>query len=125
MTGYVDRYLQPKVRLAVKGLRQTLPIEVVVDTGFNGDLCLPIPFAIQLGLELCADREFELADGSIRQELIFIGQAVLENEERDVLISLTHSADALLGCGLLKGQKLEIGFESKTLNIAPETNGNS
>lgn len=120
INGYVDRFLQPKVSLQVKGLRKASPLEAVIDTGFNGDLCLPIPIAILLGLELYADQEIELADGTIKQDLIFLGHAVLGNEERVVEISLTNSTEALIGCGLLRDHKLEIGFGSKTLSVVPE-----
>jgi len=120
MTGYVDEDMQPKVSLVVKGLRQAMPLEAIGDTGFNGDLCLPISFAIQVGLELWGEQEFELANGSMSRDLMFIGRVVFENEERDVLISLTSSKEALLGCRLLKGRKLEIGFISRTLTILPE-----
>ena len=120
MKGYVDEYPQPKVSIVVKGLRHTVRVKAVVDTAFNGDLCLPIALGIQIGLELRGNQEFELADGTIKRELTFIGHAVIENEERAVDISLTNSEEALMGCGLLKGQKSEIGFSSGTLTIAPE-----
>jgi len=120
MTGYVDKYLQPKIKIQVNGLLKSLQLDAIIDTGFNGDLCLPIGVAIQVGLILCGNQDFELADGSIRQDLIFLGQAVLENKERTVEISVTNSEDALIGCNLLKGYKLEIGFQSQTLAISPE-----
>lgn len=120
MCGYVDEYLQPKVKLLVRGLRQESEVEAVVDTGFNGDLCLPISLAIQLGLELWGDQYVELADGSIKHEFLFRGGAILEQSVIPVEISLTESEDALLGVGLLKDQKLEIGFATGTVNIGPE-----
>jgi len=120
MCGYVDEYLQPKVKLLVRGLRQESEVEAVVDTGFNGDLCLPISLAIQLGLELWGDQYVELADGSIKHEFLFRGEAILEQSVIPVEISLTESEDALLGVGLLKDQKLEIGFATGTVNIGPE-----
>ena len=120
MTGYVDEYGQPKIKLFVRGLQREQAVETVIDTGFNGDLCLPIPVAVQLGLQLVAHHFVELADGSIHRELIFTGTVILDNMERAAEISLTESEEALLGTGLLKGRKLEIGFESRRLNIQPE-----
>jgi clan AA aspartic protease len=117
MTGYVDEYGQPKIELVVRGLQQEQSIETVVDTGFNGDLCLPIPVAVQLGLPLVAYQFIELADGSVHRDLIFSGTAIFDKKEVAAEISVTDSEEALLGTGLLKDRKLEIGFESRSLTI--------
>lgn len=120
MTGYVDEYGQPKIKLVVRGQKQQQAIEAVVDTGFNGHLCLPLPIAVQLGLELAGYQFVELADGSVHRDLTFAGKAIFDNQEVDAEISLTNSEDALLGTGLLQGQRLEIGFASRSLTIQPE-----
>lgn len=58
MTGYVDKYLQPKIKIQVNGLLKGLQLDAIIDTGFNGDLCLPIGVAIQVGLILCGNQDF-------------------------------------------------------------------
>jgi len=65
--GYFDKFSHPRVRLIVKGLRKSLRNDPVVDRGFDGDLCLPVKMAIQLGLELFGESIVELADGSRKQ----------------------------------------------------------
>jgi predicted aspartyl protease len=74
-TGYFDKFLHPRVRLIVRGLRKSLRIDPVIDTGFDGYLCLPVKMAIQLGLELSGESIVELADGSKKHELSFLDSA--------------------------------------------------
>jgi len=120
ITGFIDALGQPKIRLTVLGLRGQVDIEPVIDTGFDGDLCLPIPIAISLGLELHGCQTVELADGSRRRELVFIGTVLFDGENRPVEISITEAEDALVGTGLLATHKLDIGFLGKTVRLTDE-----
>jgi hypothetical protein len=90
MKGYIDKYYQPKIRLKAKGLRRTIELDAVIDTGFDGELCLPLPIAIQLELELGGNQYAEFADGTVKHELIFAGKVILEDKEIPVDISLTN-----------------------------------
>lgn len=117
MKGYIDKYNQPKIRLKARGLRRTIELDAVIDTGFDGELCLPLPIAIQLGLEVGGNQYVELADGTVKQELIFAGMVILEDEDIPVDISLTNSAEGLLGIGLLRNIKLTINFAEKVVSI--------
>jgi clan AA aspartic protease len=121
--GFIDELGQPKVRLTVLGLRGQVDIEPVIDTGFDGGLCLPIPIAIRLGLELHGCQTVELADGSRRRELVFVGTVLFDGENRPVEISVTEAEDALVGTGLLATHKLDIGFLSKTVRLTDERQG--
>jgi predicted aspartyl protease len=103
------------VTIIVHGARGELTLDAVIDTGFDGDLCLPVPVAIELGLELYGAQRVQLADGSIRSELVFIGKAGFagqpaqeREQEREIL--LTEAEDALIGVGFLADWRLEIDF---------------
>ncbi len=109
--------MHPRVRLIVKGLRKSLRNDPVVDTGFDGDLCLPVKVAIQLGLELSGESIVELADGSKKQELSFLGSVFWQGHERLVKIFLTNSEDALIGSGLMQGQKLALDYANRAVTI--------
>lgn len=117
--GYFDEYGQPKLSLQVKGLRKTLRIDPVVDTGFNGDIALPISSAVPLGLELRGQVPIELADGSTKTELVFQGWVVWQKREHEVKIFLTNSSDALLGSGLMQGHKLNIDYSNLDVALSP------
>lgn len=57
----------------------------------------------------------ELADGTIKQELVFAGIVRLGKSRRDVNILLTESDDALLGANMLS--YLELDFVNQTVKL--------
>ena len=115
MEGYIDEYGQARVDIDIIGRKKQITMDPIIDTGFDGDLCLPLPMAIQLGLELSGSIKVELADGAIKRELIFSGSTKFDEETRDVEITLTESKDALLGTGVFS--KLEIDFTDNKVVI--------
>jgi predicted aspartyl protease len=46
--------MTPTVDVEVIGSRQTVEMTSIVDTGFDGDVCVPAAIAVSLGLELKA-----------------------------------------------------------------------
>jgi len=117
MQGYVDRIRLCRAEITVIGGRQTIVVDAVVDSGFNGDLCLPAQAAIQLGLELFGMQRIELADGTKKRELFFTGEVVFDGEPRGVEIFLTDSEDALIGAGLLLDHILTVDYVDQTVEI--------
>ncbi len=115
MEGYIDEYGQARVNVAVIGRNMEIAVRPVIDTGFDGDICLPLPMAIQLGLELSGSVEIELADGSIKQELVFSGVTKFGEEVQKARITLTESTDALMGTQMFS--YLEIDFEGNKVRI--------
>lgn len=117
--GYIDEDLQSRLTVRVEGTRKGIDIDTIIDTGFDGSLCLPIPVAIQLGLELRGSQVVELADGSLREELLFMGKVSIGDKSKGKMvdISLTESEDALLGVDMLKEYKLNIDFGGKKLRL--------
>lgn len=111
MEGYIDEYGHPKVVVMVNGLS----VDAVIDTGFDGDLCLPIQVAIQLRLKLSDTMEVELADGTRKRELIFTGQVKLGDKAKEVGIMLTESEETLLGTQMFS--HLELDFDEKRVMI--------
>ncbi len=102
--------MSPTFDLEVMGARARVPITAIIDTGFEGDICLPTALAVSLGLELTGQIEVELADGTVKRQLVFRGSAHLLGETREVAIYLTDSDDPLLGTALLAGCRLTIDF---------------
>ena len=115
--SYIDEYGQAVVEVVIKGSRTYITGKAIIDTGFDGDICLPVHLAIQLGLELESIQVVELADGSRKNELVFTGSVTLNGEEKEIEILLTNSKDTLLGTGLLYEKVLKIDFISGTVEI--------
>ena len=93
-------------------------VEGILDTGFDGFLCLPIPLAVSLGLELIDVTRTELADGTIvEDELVFVGRAEWDGMLMDVDILLTRSRDVLIGTAFLKGYLVRLDYKANTIRI--------
>lgn len=117
MEAFFDQAGHPRLKVPVVGSRAGIVIDALVDTGFDGDPCLPTVLAIQLGLELRDVIWVELADGTLKNELVFAGVVVWEGEDREVMITLTESKEALLGTGLLADSVLEMNFARRQIAV--------
>ena len=111
--------MTPTAEIEVFGSRQAVTLTAIVDTGFDGDFCLPIRHAVQLGLELIGEQIVELADGTRRMELMFAGSVRFLGETREVKLMLTNSEDALIGARLLNHYRVSIDFPGGRLKPLP------
>jgi clan AA aspartic protease len=110
----------PYAPIKVIGVRQSVEVTALVDTGFDGDVCLPIRLAVPLGLELIASQWVELADGSRQDKLLFAGRVEFFDQERDVQIFLIDSEDALVGTRLLNHYQASIEFPGGQVKVAAD-----
>lgn len=110
--------MTPRVKVDVRGTRRSVVVDAVLDTGFDGEISLPVKVAEKLGLELVGHEIFELADGSQTEELVFSGRATLEGKSRKVTILVSDSQDALIGTALLSDCQLMIDFSTGKVRIA-------
>jgi len=115
--AYLDEYRQAIVEIVLRGKTTDISTKAIIDTGFDGDICLPIHLAIQLGLELKTVQTVELANGSKKNELVFAGFVKLDKEEHEIEIFLTEAKDTLLGTGLLHNRILKIDFIKGAVEI--------
>jgi clan AA aspartic protease len=90
----------------VIGLRERQRLLAVIDTGYDGFLCLPVEIAVRLGLELAGSQWVQYADGRIERELVFRGRVAFLDEEREVDIHITEAPETLVGLALLQGYRL-------------------
>lgn len=109
--------MTPLAQLKVIGARQSVELTAIVDTGFDGHVCLPIRLAVQLGLVLTGEQLIELADGTRRNELVFAARVELFGEEQEVDMMLTASDDALIGTRLLNHYRASIEFPGGEVKI--------
>ena len=104
-------------RVRIRGAQGVLELDAIIDTGFDGDLCIPKKLAVALGLQLVGITDVELADGSHREELVFRGQVRFLGKTRDAEILLSDSEDLLLGLALLAGCKMSVDFETGKVRL--------
>lgn len=115
--GRIDEKNQLWVEVTVGEGGNKKTLEVLVDTGFSGELQLPISIAVPLGLKLVGVAPFELADGVSRPKMLFSSSISWGTTTRPVTITVTGSSTSLLGSGLLNGYVLLADFQKKTFVI--------
>lgn len=109
--------MTPTYEIRVRGARADIELTAIVDTGFDGDLCLPIEVAVPLGLELVGREPIELADGTQKNELLFAAQVECLGETREVTAFLTESDDPLIGTNLLSDCRLTVDFTTERVTL--------
>jgi len=121
--GRIEENGTPILKIKVIGERSEAIIEGILDTGFDGALCLPITRAVSLGLELVDVWTSELADGTILEdEPVFSGRMEWDGEIIKTRILLTKSVDTLLGTALLKGMELKLNYSTNEVVIEKANN---
>ena len=121
MHCYIDDYNHLLIDITIIGAGGQRNICALLDTGFDGEICLSVDVAVELGLELRGKVQVELADGTRKNELMFRGKVLWDEEEKDVRIILTESEESLVGTELLDGYVLEADFAKDTLWIKKVT----
>ncbi|CAD6493240.1 MAG: hypothetical protein CHKLHMKO_00433 [Candidatus Argoarchaeum ethanivorans] len=112
ITGRIDGGT-PIFNVRIIGGRGEEIVEGILDTGFDGAICLPIARAVSLGLELVDVWTSELADGTIlADEPVFSGRMEWDGKVIKTRILLTKSADALLGTALLRGMNVGLNYST-------------
>jgi len=108
---------EPLIPVTLLAVRPTT-IEAVIDTGFDGDLCLSRSLRRALRLVRYGSSEYELADGSRVVEPVFAGWIRFDGKQMPVLVTLTRSADSLIGTGLLEGKEVRLNFRRRTVTVS-------
>ena len=87
-------------------------LDVVVDSGFNGELMLPAPIIERLGLIEAGPVETELADGSTVWTTIYAGEILWFGQTKQVWAQATNADEGLLGTELFQGCKVELDLDA-------------
>ena len=112
--------MTPTLEIEALGARGSVMITALLDTGFDGEVCLPTEVAVSLGLKLVAQQWVEYADGRQERDLVFAGQVRFLDQVRPVEVGLTESEEALIGTGLLADCLLFIDFSTGKIRIDPK-----
>ena len=89
--------------------QEGIEIEAVVDTGFDGELTLPLGLIQRLGYPYVGFTRGTLADGSAVRFDYHEGRLLWHGEERTVVVLAAGEAgNPLVGMALLRGSRLTI-----------------
>ena len=108
ITGIVNSALEATLTLLVRDAnRLTQPIDVVIDTGFNGFLTLPPAQIASLGATWLYRGQGVLADGSVQSFDVYMATVMWDSQPRTVEVE-SVDATPLIGMALLHKQELRI-----------------
>ena len=105
LQGWWDSELSPHLAVALATGEE---LDLVVDSGFNGEVVLPKPLITRLGLPDDGTMFSRLADGSVVETKVHIGKIVWFGQTREVSIQATDSHEGLLGTELFQGCVVEL-----------------
>jgi clan AA aspartic protease len=119
MTGYVDktgRVLIP-LRVAAPDSTDFIRTEAWVDTGFNGELVLPMPVVQQLVLTQSACVTATLGDGQDVVLDVFSCNVEWFGEVISLDVIANQGDVPLIGFGLLKNHRLTVDYPGENVTI--------
>ena len=105
--GRVGRQHEAVIGCEVNGPKGSLRLDVVIDTGLNGDLSLEASVIQELGLKATGAREGTLADGSVVEFDSYLAETNWLGQLRAITV-IDSAGGNLLGMELLEGQRLTI-----------------
>jgi clan AA aspartic protease len=108
MFGQVNSSREAMLKFVVIGTDdRKMAIDAVIDTGFNGDLILPLDLISTLELKIQGYQKAILGDGTLSQLQVYAAMVIWDGSRRLVEVNAATSG-ALIGMGLLEGYKLEV-----------------
>lgn len=88
------------------------PLEFLIDTGFNGSLCLPDYIAKELNLEI--EQEMQFSGIGAHQGILRTSRSIIEwfGKEVETSVIINDGNDFLLGTRLLEETELYINYKT-------------
>lgn len=119
LTGFIDEDLIPYLNeiFIIDRNNTLIPIKAVLDTGFNGELALPLNFKDICDLTYLGDVQSVLGDGSVIDDATYEGKIIVGNEPYTVIISFTEDDEALLGMPIFEDKIITLNLKNNTITI--------
>lgn len=92
-------------------------IEFLVDTGFNGELMLPVSVIKELCLEQIGRAEYFTADGGVVEAGVYAATLALFGELVEVDVVATDSDVSIVGMALLSDYRLVLEQRKGVLDV--------
>ena len=107
-TGIIDENLRAVVRIELRNGLQSVTVDAVIDTGFDGAIALGTSLMARLGLVKTVKETRQLADGSIVEVGICLARVVWQGAERIVKFEEGADSEVLLGMALLADNRVTL-----------------
>ena len=106
--GKINAAREAVIRLELRGpTGQTAVVDTVIDTGYSGFLTVTPEIASRLMLKWHSGRYGSMADGSIREFMVYIAEVYWNDGWRETEV-LALGNEVLLGMRMLQGYKLTV-----------------
>ena len=102
IAGFVSENDEPVVEVNLDLGKEKRPVNAVIDTGFNGYICVPKKLIDKSDWDFLGIEEYKLASGELMRERVFLGRVEMGMEKLIAFILSTNSSDTLIGTKLLK-----------------------
>ena len=89
----------------------------IIDTGFNGYISIPVNLIERSDWDFIGTEEYELANGDIVEEKVYIGRILFGENEIKVFSLSNKTNDILIGTKLFKDKILKIDFKYSKVEI--------
>lgn len=113
--GKVNEYLEPCILIEFEDGRQ---LEVLIDTGFNGCLCIPRSLMNDFGLVKVSEEEIFGVGSHIEILDVSTAEIFWFGEKISVDVVINEGDNRLLGSELLHDKILNIHYKNKTVTIS-------
>lgn len=117
INGIIDEHNCLWVKIEVAGYHASKGIWFRVDTGFDGELCIPVSLAVPLGLALVGQSEYGISGGGVNRPLKFTASIQWGTKNRLTTVDVDQTSTPLIGLGLLNKYRLLADFDKKTFVI--------
>lgn len=119
ITGTINDKLEPlRDDIFIESQTGWIALRTILDTGFNGEFCLPRQYAQEAQLEYLGEVKAELADGDWIIEEVYLGTILVNNQPHLVEMTLTDSATAVLGMAMLLEQEAIFNLHTMTIRVS-------
>lgn len=117
--GNIDSHYHVYFDLVVAGYKRAVRISSMFDSGYSGCLSLPITIAAPLGLMLCKNVIYKIADDRLLKEPVCKGKLLWNNKWRIIDIDIARSEEVLFGVSLPKrlGGEIIINYDEGIFTI--------
>ena len=105
LQGWWDSELSPHLAVALATGEE---LDLVVDSGFNGEIVLPKSLIRKLRLMRDGCMSVELADGSMVRTKTYLGEILWFGQTLEIRIQATDFHEGLLGTELFQGCVVEL-----------------
>jgi len=118
ISGVLGKANRPLIPLVVGWNRGVQEVIALIDTGFSGELKIPLKMVEELGLEITHAEEVLLANGEHTYMHASLAFVAMEGETKEVNV-LISEGPAVIGGGLLKlfGHKLTIDYKRESVAL--------